>query len=163
MYKIDIKKRVDDKFQTMNQFATEAKISHKSAENIYKGITTRISFDVLESLCELFNCTPNDLIVKNVNDKFIPISQLDSSYKPEIFETHSIVNKEQPETNLQTTKMSDIQEDLIKNITIFNAQISQAISVRDSYIRALDLFSGKSDLARQIIENNLKSDYGDAK
>lgn len=67
------------------------KLSRTTISNLYNGYSDGIKFDTLEKLCELFSCTPNDLI--KVNDlKFNDITykkrntvydvQEDNSFNP---------------------------------------------------------------------------------
>jgi len=45
-----------------NQFAKLVQIGYPAACAIYDGVTTRISFEVLESICRVLECTPNEII-----------------------------------------------------------------------------------------------------
>lgn len=65
MYKLDIKHYVDSMFDNINQFAKAAKIEQPTAKKLYEGNTSRISFDVLYSLCQVFHCTPNDILIND--------------------------------------------------------------------------------------------------
>lgn len=56
-------------------------LSRTTISNLYNGYSDGIKFDTLEKLCELFSCTPNDLI--KVND----LKFNDISYKKEILLT----------------------------------------------------------------------------
>lgn len=61
MIKINIKKLVDSKFKNINQFALAMNLATLNAKKLYEGDSTRISLDVLERLCSVLNCTPNDI------------------------------------------------------------------------------------------------------
>ena len=61
MIKINIKKLVDSKFKNINQFALAMNLATLNAKKLYEGESTRISLDVLERLCSVLNCTPNDI------------------------------------------------------------------------------------------------------
>lgn len=76
MYKINIKDRVDSKFKNLNQFAMACKMQRVSVDKIYQGTTTRVSLDVLESMCDVLDCTPNDILTEYIDNKWIPISQI---------------------------------------------------------------------------------------
>lgn len=45
-----------------NQFAKQVQIGYPAACALYEGTTTRISFDTLERICKVLECTPNDII-----------------------------------------------------------------------------------------------------
>lgn len=65
MMKLEVKKYVDENYKNINQFAVALGIGYQAASKIYNGETTKIAFDTLEKMCELFNCTPNDLLITN--------------------------------------------------------------------------------------------------
>lgn len=73
MLKLNIKKRVDEKFSNINQFAKVIGIGYNSAQRLYEGDVSRIEFSTLDLLCQLFNCTPND-IIENTPDEQKDIS-----------------------------------------------------------------------------------------
>lgn len=63
--KLNIKPLVDAKGINRNQLAKELKIGYKAACNLYEGNTERVYFDTLEQLCNVLECTPNDIIVSD--------------------------------------------------------------------------------------------------
>lgn len=63
MMKLEVKKYVDKHFKNVNQFAVAIGIGYQAARKIYNGETSMIAFDTLEKMCEVFNCTPNDLLI----------------------------------------------------------------------------------------------------
>ena len=64
MYKVHIKNYVDDIFDgNINLFARTVGINYNPAKDLYLSKTTRINFDVLTALCNLFHCTPNDILI----------------------------------------------------------------------------------------------------
>lgn len=69
MMKLEVKKYVDDHYKNVNQFAVALGIGYQAACKIYNGETTKIAFDTLEKMCELFNCTPNDLLISTNQQK----------------------------------------------------------------------------------------------
>lgn len=83
MYKINIKDRVNSKFKNLNQFAMACKMQRVSVDKIYQGTTTRISLDVLESMCNVLDCTPNDILTEYIDNEWIPISQITPEQKLE--------------------------------------------------------------------------------
>lgn len=42
-------------------FSKKAKVTYHAIHDIYTGKTSRISLDMLEKLCKILHCTPNDL------------------------------------------------------------------------------------------------------
>lgn len=63
--RINIKDKLTEKGLNKNQFAKQIKINYPAACAIYEGETTRISFDTLESICKVLECTPNDILVSD--------------------------------------------------------------------------------------------------
>ena len=63
--RLNIKPLVDAKGMNRNQLAKELKIGYKAACNLYEGTTERIYFDTLTHLCEVLDCTPNDIIISD--------------------------------------------------------------------------------------------------
>lgn len=69
--RLNIAKYVDHKFPKSNYdrktnisaFASSIGVSFAAAKAIYRGETTKISFDVLEKICLVLECTPNDILV----------------------------------------------------------------------------------------------------
>ncbi|WP_313069884.1 helix-turn-helix domain-containing protein [Lacrimispora sp.] len=71
--RLNIQGLVDKKFaHTTGKFAGQANISQFAkaigieriaALKIYNGETSSINFDILESICCVLDCTPNDIIV----------------------------------------------------------------------------------------------------
>lgn len=61
MLTIDIKPLVDKKYNNVTQFAKAIGISTQNARKIYDGETSRIAFDLLEKICQVLECTPNDI------------------------------------------------------------------------------------------------------
>lgn len=62
MLKINIQDKLKEKGLNKNQFAKECKIGYPAACALYEGSTTRISFDTLENICKVLNCSPNDIL-----------------------------------------------------------------------------------------------------
>lgn len=63
MMKLEVKEYVDEHFKNVNQFAVAIGIGYQAARKIYNGETSMIAFDTLEKMCEVFDCTPNDLLI----------------------------------------------------------------------------------------------------
>ena len=64
MLKIQIKDLVDAKFENINQFAKAIGIGYQPAEKLYNGDVSRIGLDTLEAICDVLDCTPSDILVK---------------------------------------------------------------------------------------------------
>lgn len=65
MIKINIKDKLLEKKLNRNQFAKLMQIGYPGACALYDGTTTRISFDTLEKICRVLECTPNDILVSD--------------------------------------------------------------------------------------------------
>lgn len=76
MIQINIKNMVDSKYKSINKFAHDMSISVDNARKLYNGNTTRISLDILEKLCNVLNCAPNDIF------EFDDITNNKSNYNP---------------------------------------------------------------------------------
>ena len=63
--KLNIKPLVDAKGMNRNQLVKELKIGYKAACNLYNGTTDRIYFETLQNLCNVLDCTPNDIIAQD--------------------------------------------------------------------------------------------------
>ena len=62
MLKINIQNKLKEKGLNKNQFAKECKIGYPAACALYDGTTTRISFDTLENICKVLDCSPNEIL-----------------------------------------------------------------------------------------------------
>ena len=62
MLKINIQDKLKEKGLNKNQFAKECKIGYPAACALYDGTTTRISFDTLESICKVLDCSPSEIL-----------------------------------------------------------------------------------------------------
>ncbi len=65
MLKIDIQKKLSEKNLNKNQFSKLMQIGYPAACALYNGTTTRISFDTLENICKVLECTPNDILTSD--------------------------------------------------------------------------------------------------
>lgn len=69
-------------------------LSRTTISNLYNGYSDGIKFNTLEALCDLFNCTPNDLLkvldvkIHDVKFKLLPLDNDMDVYK---FETMTII------------------------------------------------------------------------
>lgn len=65
MLKINIQDKLYEKKLNKNQFSKLMQIGYPAACALYDGTTTRISFDTLENICIVLECTPNDILVSD--------------------------------------------------------------------------------------------------
>lgn len=65
MLKINIQNKLAEKKLNKNQFSKLMQIGYPAACALYDGTTTRISFDTLESICRVLDCTPNDIFISD--------------------------------------------------------------------------------------------------
>ena len=65
MLKINIQYKLKEKGLNKNQFAKLMQIGYPAACALYDGTTTRISFDTLENICKVLNCSPSDIFVSD--------------------------------------------------------------------------------------------------
>ena len=65
MLKIDIQEKLKEKSLNKNQFSKLMKIGYPAACALYDRTTSRISFDTLENICKVLECTPNDILVSD--------------------------------------------------------------------------------------------------
>lgn len=65
MLKINIQNKLTEKHLNKNQFSKLMQIGYPAACALYEGTTSRISFDTLENICKVLNCTPNDILVSD--------------------------------------------------------------------------------------------------
>ena len=65
MLKIDIQNKLIEKKLNKNQFSKLMQIGYPAACALYEGTTSRISFDTLENICKVLECTPNDILTSD--------------------------------------------------------------------------------------------------
>lgn len=65
---ISIKKQLDESNVTRYEFAKKINVSYPTIDKIYKGETSSIKLNTLESICKGLNCTPNDILLYNKDD-----------------------------------------------------------------------------------------------
>ena len=67
--KLNIKPLVDAKGLNRNQLSKELKIGYQATCNLYDGNAQRIYFDTLQRLCDVLECTPNDILISEHDTK----------------------------------------------------------------------------------------------
>lgn len=65
MLKINIQDKLKEKELNKNQFAKLMQIGYPAACALYEGSTTRISFDTLENICKVLDCSPVEILVSD--------------------------------------------------------------------------------------------------
>ena len=65
MLKINIQYKLKEKGLNKNQFAKLMQIGYPAACALYEGSTTRISFDTLENICKVLDCSPSEILVSD--------------------------------------------------------------------------------------------------
>ena len=82
--KLNVKDKMIEKKLNKNQFAKLVQIGYPAACAIYDGRTTRISFDTLESICGVLDCTPNDIFTSDeprVNKLLVEYNKIVKNHK----------------------------------------------------------------------------------
>lgn len=76
--KLNVKDIMSQKGINKNQIAKLVQIGYPAACKIYNGETTKISFDTLDAICRVLECTPNDILVSDdpaVNKRLLVYAQ----------------------------------------------------------------------------------------
>lgn len=79
--KISIQKKLNEKGITRYELAKRIGITYPTVDNIYKGNSTSIKFEILESICKELNCTPNEIFTS------------DDPHMQQLLTNQSIINK----------------------------------------------------------------------
>jgi putative transcriptional regulator len=66
--KISIKEQLTKINMSRYKFEQLSGLSRGAVTGLYKGENSRITLDVLEKICVILNCTPNDIIIDDEND-----------------------------------------------------------------------------------------------
>lgn len=66
--KIDIKRKVEEKGLSLYRLAILIGVTYPTVRAIYQGNVTSVKFNVLEKLCKVLKCTPNDILVLDKED-----------------------------------------------------------------------------------------------
>ena len=61
--KIDIK--LEENHMTRYELAKRIGVTYPTIDNIYKGTSTSIKFEILEAICKELNCSPIDILVSD--------------------------------------------------------------------------------------------------
>lgn len=63
--KISIQKRLNEIGMSRYELAKRVGVTYPTIDNIYRGKSTSIKFEILESICKELKCTPNDIFVSD--------------------------------------------------------------------------------------------------
>ena len=63
--KISIQNKLKEKNMTRYELAKRIGVTYPTIDNIYKGISTSIKFEILESICKELNCSPVDILTSD--------------------------------------------------------------------------------------------------
>lgn len=60
--KISIQEKLEEKGITRYLLAKRIGVTYPTIDNIYKGTSTSIKFEILEAICKELDCSPNDIL-----------------------------------------------------------------------------------------------------
>ena len=60
--KLNIKKKLEENNMSRYELAKRIGVTYPTIDNIYKGKSTSIKLEILESICKELNCNPNDIL-----------------------------------------------------------------------------------------------------
>lgn len=63
--RLNIKEKLDKKGMTRYELGNRIGVTYNTITAIYKGESTSIKLEILESICRELECTPNDIIVSD--------------------------------------------------------------------------------------------------
>lgn len=63
--RLNIKDKMKEKNLNRHQLSMLINVGYPTINAIYNGRTTSINFEILESICRVLECTPNDIIVSD--------------------------------------------------------------------------------------------------
>ena len=61
--KINIQKQLKEKGMSRYELAKRMGVTYPTIDNIYKGCSTSIKFDILESICKELDCSLDDILI----------------------------------------------------------------------------------------------------
>lgn len=67
--KISIQQQLQAKEMTRYELARKIGVTYPTIDKIYKGDSTSIKLEILESLCKVLDCTPNDILIFKKDDE----------------------------------------------------------------------------------------------
>lgn len=63
--KISIQKKLKEKNMTRYELAKRIGVTYPTIDNIYKGTSTSIKFEILEAICKELDCSPIDILTSD--------------------------------------------------------------------------------------------------
>ena len=66
--KISIQPQLQAKNMTRYELARKIGVTYPTIDKIYKGESTSIKFEILQEICNVLSCTPNDILVFDKDD-----------------------------------------------------------------------------------------------
>lgn len=60
---ISIQSKLKEIGMSRYELAKRIGVTYPTIDNIYKGTSTSIKLEILENICNVLNCTPNDILV----------------------------------------------------------------------------------------------------
>lgn len=61
--KISIQQKLKEKNMSRYELAKRIGVTYPTIDNIYKGISTSIKFDILESICKELDCSLDEILI----------------------------------------------------------------------------------------------------
>ena len=61
--KISIQKKLKEKSMSRYELAKRIGVTYPTIDNIYKGTSTSIKFEILESICKELNCSLDEILI----------------------------------------------------------------------------------------------------
>ncbi len=63
--KIFIQNKLKEKGMTRYELAKRIGVTYPTIDNIYKGTSTSIKFEILESICKELDCSPIEILISD--------------------------------------------------------------------------------------------------
>lgn len=63
--KISIQKKLKEKGMTRYESAKRIGVTYPTIDNIYRGTSTSIKFEILESICKELDCSPIEILTSD--------------------------------------------------------------------------------------------------
>lgn len=60
---ISIQSKLKEIGMSRYELAKRIGVTYPTIDNIYKGTSTSIKLEILENICNVLNCTPNDILI----------------------------------------------------------------------------------------------------
>lgn len=60
---ISIQSKLKELGMSRYELAKRIGVTYPTIDNIYKGTSTSIKLEILENICNVLNCTPNDILI----------------------------------------------------------------------------------------------------